>query len=112
MQKTVGYANRPLDGIWARAPYLHNGSVPSMWDLLLPEDERNGGRTSFHVGHAVYDPVNMGIRTDVSELAGRAVPELDLTLPGNSNQGHTGSYYGTELSDEDKWDLIAYLKTL
>ena len=52
------------------------------------------------------------MRTDVAELDGRAMPEFDLTLPGNSNAGHTGYYYGTELEDEAKWDLIAYLKTL
>ncbi|MEN8128838.1 MAG: cytochrome c [Pseudomonadota bacterium] len=112
MQKTVGYANRPLDGLWARAPYLHNGSVPTMWDLLLPEDQRNGGETSFRVSHTVYDPVNMGMRTDLTEVEGRAMPEFDLTLPGNSNKGHTGRSYGTDLAVEDKWDLIAYLKTL
>ncbi len=112
MQKTDGYANRPLDGLWARAPYLHNGSVPTMWDLLLPAQERNGGQSTFYVGHTVYDQENLGLRTDVAEIEGRAVPEFDLTLPGNSNAGHSGVYYGTELDDETKWDLIAYLKTL
>lgn len=112
MQKTNGYANRPLDGLWARAPYLHNGSVPTLWDLLQPEALRNGGQPTFRVGHAVYDPVNVGIRTDVAELDGRPTAEIDLRLPGNSNKGHSGPAFGTELRNEDKWALMAYMKTL
>jgi mono/diheme cytochrome c family protein len=109
--KTNGYANAPLDGIWARAPYLHNGSVPTMWDLLTPEAERNGGQDFFYRGHGVYDADNMGIRTDVEEVDGRTSYKFIISEPGNGNQGHSGEKYGTELSDEDKRALIEYLKS-
>lgn len=110
--KTQGYANAPLDGIWARAPYLHNGSVPTMWDLLTPEAERNGGQDFFYRGHGVYDPEHLGILTDVAEVAGRKSYKFVISEPGNSNIGHSGQAYGTELSDDDKRALIEYLKTL
>jgi mono/diheme cytochrome c family protein len=110
-KKTDGYANQPMDGVWARAPYLHNGSVPSLWDLLTPAAERNGGNPSFYRGHGVYDPVNVGFRTDVEEIDGRPAFEFILSERGNSNAGHSGPEYGTELSDDDKWALIEYLKT-
>jgi mono/diheme cytochrome c family protein len=112
MTTTDGYANKPLDGVWARAPYLHNGSVPTLVDLLTPEDQRNGGKPTFYVGHAVYDTVNVGIRTDVAEVDGRPSAVFDTRLPGNSNLGHSGPLYGTNLSAADKRALIEYLKTL
>lgn len=112
MVNTDGYANQPLDGIWARAPYLHNGSVPTLYDLLTPEEERNGGRDTFWVGSAVYDTVDVGVRTDVAEYDGREMFLFDLTLPGNGNQGHSGPAFGTELSESDKRALIEYMKTL
>jgi RoxA-like, cytochrome c-like len=55
------YEGRPLDGIWATAPYLHNGSVPTLDDLLKPADQRP---KSFSVGTRVFDPVKVGFRTD------------------------------------------------
>ncbi len=111
--KTNGYANAPLDGIWARAPYLHNGSVPTLWDLLTPQESRNGGRGFFYRGHSVYDPVNVGFRDDVEQEAnGRKSFRFVISEPGNGNQGHTGPLYGTDLSDGDKRALIEYLKAL
>jgi cytochrome c5 len=110
-KKTNGYANQPLDGIWARAPYLHNGSVPSMWDLLTPAEQRNNGQPMFYTGHGVYDTENMGFRTDVAEVDGRKSFEYMTTQTGNSNKGHTGAAYGTDLPDADKRALIEYLKT-
>ena len=112
MVKTNGYVNAPLDGVWARAPYLHNGSVPTLWDLLTPEDKRNGGKPTFWTGHGMYDTVNVGIRTDVADMNGRPSTPFDITRAGNSNRGHSGAYYGTELSVADKRALIEYLKTL
>lgn len=112
MVKTNGYVNAPLDGVWARAPYLHNGSVPTLWDLLTPEAKRNGGKPTFWTGHGIYDTVNVGMRTDVAEVNGRASLLFDITRAGNGNQGHSGAYYGTELPDADKRALIEYLKTL
>lgn len=110
-KKTDGYANSPLDGIWARAPYLHNGSVPTLWDLLTPADKRNNGKDSFYTGHGVYDPANVGFRTDVTQAGGRPSFLYVISQTGNSNKGHTGERYGTELSDDDKRALIEYLKT-
>lgn len=112
MVKTNGYVSAPLDGIWARAPYLHNGSVPTLWDLLTPEAKRNGGKPTFWTGHGIYDTVNVGIRTDVAEVNGRPSLLFDITRAGNGNQGHSGAYYGTELPVAEKRALIEYLKTL
>jgi len=112
MQNTDGYANHLLDGIWARAPYLHNGSVPTLYDLLTPAEERNGGRDTFWVGSAVYDTVDVGIRTDVSEFRGEEMFLYDVTLPGNGNQGHSGPEFGTDLPEGAKRALIEYMKTL
>ena len=98
--KTEGYANLPIDGTWARAPYLHNGSVPTLWDLLQTPDKRPA---RFYRGNEVYDPVKMGFVTDPPTSY-----ELDTSVAGNSNEGHL---WGTDLTDEQKWDLIEYLKT-
>jgi len=111
--KTNGYANAPLDGIWARAPYLHNGSVPTLWDLLTPQESRNGGRDFFYRGNTEYDPENVGFRTDIEQEGdGRKSFRYVISEPGNGNQGHSGAAYGTDLSDDDKRALIEYLKTL
>jgi len=107
--KTDGYANQPIDGIWARAPYLHNGSVPTLWDLLLPQEKRP---KKFFVGHGIYDAKNVGVQADVERVGSRASFHFDTTLQGNSNAGHSGTEFGTELPDKSKWDLIEYLKTL
>lgn len=99
----IFYKARPLNGIWATAPYLHNGSVPNLWELLKVPDERD---KTFHVGSREFDPKNVGFETQ--EFPGSY--RFDTSLDGNSNGGHD---YGTsELSDEQKWELIEYLKTL
>ncbi len=104
--KTNGYANMPLDGVWLRAPYLHNGSVPTLKDLLETPENRP---QEFYRGYDVYDPEKVGFVSDVAQEDGKQYFKLDTTLPGNSNSGHL---YGTELSDSDKAALIEYLKTL
>lgn len=106
--KTNGYANAPLDGIWARAPYLHNGSVATMRDLLLDEELRPA---TFYRGHAVYDKADLGIRKDVTSAGGRPAFLFKTELRGNGKQGHTGEAYGTRLPDDRKRDLIEFLKT-
>jgi hypothetical protein len=107
-RKTFGYANMPLDGIWLRAPYLHNGSVPTLRALLEPSRLRP---PLFHRGNDVYDTTNVGFATDVSEQNGRKFFAYDTTLPGNSNTGHEGERYGTELPAADKDALVEFLKT-
>ena len=104
-RKTDGYANHPLDGIWARAPYLHNGSVPTLRDLLEPPDRRP---TAFYRGYDVYDPARVGFLTDVASENGRRFFRYDTSTPGNGNAGHV---YGTTLADEDKRAIVEYMKT-
>jgi hypothetical protein len=107
-RKTYGYANMPLDGLWLRAPYLHNGSVPDMRELLEPAAKRT---KVFYRGDDVYDPANMGFIHDVPEREGHKFFRYDTGVPGNGNQGHQGKVYGTDLSPGDKNALIEYLKT-
>jgi hypothetical protein len=102
-ESLLAYKARPLNGIWATAPYLHNGSVPNLWELLKPPGDR---MKSFYIGSREFDPVNVGFVT--IQYDDRAMP-MDITLPGNSNAGHT---WGTELTDAEKRDLIEYLKSL
>jgi hypothetical protein len=107
-RKTYGYANQPLDGIWLRAPYLHNGSVATLRELLEPASKR---RAKFFRGYDVYDHVRGGFVSDVREADGRVFFEFDTSLPGNGNRGHEGAAYGTTLPDADKDALVEYLKT-
>ncbi len=104
--KTDGYANHPLDGLWLRAPYLHNGSVPTLADLLAPPEERPW---AFLRGPDVLDVVRGGFVAPPCD-PGETGPDdgfcFDTTLPGNGNQGHI---YGTSLNEADKAALLAYL---
>lgn len=104
-RKTWGYANAPLDGLWLRAPYLHNGSVPSLWDLLQPASQRP---KTFHRGNDLYDPKRMGFVSDQATDGQRRFFLYDTRVPGNGNAGHD---YGTTLPAADKWALIEHLKT-
>jgi mono/diheme cytochrome c family protein len=104
-RKTNGYANHPLDGIWARAPYLHNGSVPTLRDLLEPPERRPA---VFYRGYDVYDQGRVGFVASVPEERGRRFFRYDTAVAGNSNAGHL---YGTTLPDEDKRAIVEYMKT-
>ena len=104
-RSTNGYVNVPLDAIWIRAPYLHNGSVPYLDELLELPAQRT---RVFYRGYDVYDPQRMGFVTTGPE-AERVGTVLDTTEPGNSNQGHL---WGTQLPPQDKQALLEYLKTL
>jgi len=99
VRSTGKYWAATLNGVWARSPYLHNGSVRTMQELLTSPAQR---AKEFHRGSQEYDPNQMGY-TD----AGAYV--FDTTGEGNSNLGHD---YGTKLSAEQKRDLMEYLKTL
>lgn len=97
----LAYKARPLNGVWASAPYLHNGSVPTLADLLLPPAQRPA---TFSVGRLEYDPVRVGYVQD-----GAAPFVVDTAVKGNSNQGHL---FGTTLAEDDRRALLEYLKTL
>jgi mono/diheme cytochrome c family protein len=103
--KTNGYANHPLDGIWARAPYLHNGSVPTLWDLLQEPAARP---TVFYRGYDVFDQVNVGFVSSVAEADGRMFFRYDTAIPGNGNGGHV---YGIKLTADEKRAIVEYMKT-
>jgi hypothetical protein len=104
-RKTGGYANHPLDGIWLRGPYLHNGSVPTLRDLLDAPEARP---KTFYRGYDVFDPAKVGFVSDVPRADGRDFSRYDTSVPGNGNGGHV---YGTTLSDADKAALVEHLKT-
>jgi len=98
----LAYRARPLDGIWATAPYLHNGSVQNLAELLKPAEER---KTKFYVGSTKFDALRVGFKSKKEKFTSL----LDTTIPSNSNSGHE---YGVTLSNKDKSALIEFLKTL
>jgi len=104
----LAYKARPLNGVWSSAPFLHNGSVANMYQLLLPAAKRD---TEFYLGSWDYDPKTMGY---VSEMTQNSFM-FDTLLPGNSNAGHEyggGAYGLPPLTEEERWALVEYLKTL
>lgn len=121
-QSLLSYKARSLNGIWATAPYLHNGSVPSIYDLLLPVkrpgDADNGEYrpSAFKVGSREFDPLKIGLRTEGYEGF-----EFKAEQRGDFNSGHE---YGTvhapavkgqqqaPLTRDERMDLIEYIKTL
>jgi hypothetical protein len=100
------YKARPLNGIWATAPYLHNGSVSSLWELLQQPKNR---LSSFWVGDREFDPINVGFVTQQGLSEFKVLNSRGEIMRGNSNRGHS---YGTALSTKQKWDLVEYMKTL
>jgi len=111
IRSPLAYKVRPLNGVWATPPYLHNGSVPNIYALLSPVAERP---KTFHLGNREYDPVNVGYRFD--KLAGGFL--FDTSLPGNKNTGHEFSdeakegVIGPKLSPDERRALVEYIKTL
>jgi len=133
LASVVSYKGRSLNGIWATAPYLHNGSVPTLYDLLLPASQMPSDPpdmkyrpSEFMVGSREFDPIKVGFKTDGYAgflfYAGPLIPgDATSVTPGNSNAGHE---YGTRdeklpdgsilpaLTEEQRWDLVEYLKSL
>jgi mono/diheme cytochrome c family protein len=106
------YKARPLNGIWAVAPFLHNGSVPNLYLLLSPKSDRPA---TFWVGSKEFDPVKVGY--DAAEMKGASF--FDTSKPGNSNSGHEfkdgpigNGVIGPLLSPDDRMAIIEYLKSL
>lgn len=113
MQAPLAYIARPHSGVWALAPYLHNGSIPNLYQLLSPREERDN---VFYVGHSEFDPFHVGF---VTQKKTKTNFRFDTILPGNSNGGHEfrdgpkeNGVIGPSLSRQDRWDLIEYLKTI
>jgi hypothetical protein len=112
----VGYQAPPLDGIWATAPYLHNGSVPTLALLLRSSDRPARFTRPPSTDFAYYDQVNVGWTFErVTEPPPASLPAhearfiYDTARFGLGNGGHT---FGDKLSDAERGDLIEYLKTL
>ena len=100
------YESRVLHGIWATAPYLHNGSVPNLYELLLSPDKRS---PSFMVGSRKYDPDKAGYVTTESPYKDGTLVVGSGAQPGNSNAGHD---YSGDLNDDQRKALLEYLKQL
>ncbi|MEM6964823.1 MAG: hypothetical protein AAF573_08670 [Bacteroidota bacterium] len=101
-----GYIAPPLDGLWATAPYLHNGSVPTVYEVLNSQARPDKWKRSKNSKD--YDWRKLGWEYKEKNLSvGRRV--YDTSLPGYNNQGHT---YGDHLTEDDRWAVIEYLKTL
>jgi hypothetical protein len=111
-QTTRCYVARPLISIWATAPYLHNGSVPTLYHLLLPARDRP---KLFMVGQREFDPGKLGHVIEIGKIPPAQVLslfEINATAGGNLNIGHEGHAYGTDLDDPGRYDLLEFLKTL
>ena len=105
------YKAAPRDGVWATPPFLHNGSVPSLYEMLLPAKERT---KKFYIGRD-FDPVKVGL--DTTGKSGTFL--MDTSLPGNSNAGHSfedgprgNGVIGGLMTDEQRWAIIEYLKSI
>ena len=112
LRAPLAYKARPHNGIWATPPYLHNGSVPNLFELLSPASERS---KVFYLGNKQFDPVNLGL--DTAPLKGAT--EFRVDLPGNSNAGHEfndgpkgNGVIGRKLTKEERLQIIEYFKTL
>lgn len=108
----LGYRPHPLNGIWASPPYLHNGSVPNLYQLLSPREER---ATVFYTGSREYDLDRIGYKSDWFRGGFR----YDTRVDGNSNDGHLfqaggpgNGVIGPLLTPDDRRAVIEYLKTL
>ncbi|RLU04841.1 hypothetical protein CS076_25340, partial [Pseudomonas prosekii] len=112
VQELRAYKARPLAGAWATAPFLHNGSVPSLYQLLSPQDER---ASSFYKGTFEYDPKHLGYRTEAFSDGFL----FDTRITGNHNSGHEfragkrgNGVIGRLLQPQERWALLEYLKVL
>ena len=126
-QQIAGYKPRPLAGVWATPPFLHNGSVPSLYEMLLPPEQRS---RRFLVGRRDYDTRRLGYIAEAVDGDDSGF-WLDTTIEGNHNSGHAFAaspqqwqrhrqdarahplppgVIGPELSDDERYSLLEYLK--
>ena len=113
---SIGYQAPPLDGIWATAPYLHNGSVPTVYHLLNSDTRPKLYTRSFQTGKDDYDPVKLGWKVRMlGKPAGSSLPPIerrkvyDTAQPGRGNGGHV---FADDLTEDERMAVIEYLKTL
>ena len=114
--ETDGYLAPPLDGVWATAPYFHNGSAPTVYHVLNSKARPAVFTRSYRTETEDYDPVNLGWKItvldkplDPSKPAAERRKVYDTTRSGQSNRGHL---YGDKLTEQERAALIEYLKTL
>jgi len=109
----LAYKAGPLAGMWATAPYLHNGSVPTLDDLLRAPADRP---KVFYVGNRTFDPDHVGYKNreaDLTEAERARTFRYDTSIPGNSNAGHNYPNPGRVVyTDVDRLALIEFLKSL
>jgi hypothetical protein len=127
-QEIAGYKPRPLEGVWATPPFLHNGSVPTLYQMLLPPEKRD---QRFFVGRREYDPVHAGFVTVPDADGDSDGFWFDTSIPGNHNTGHAFAadaatwkkhledpkanplpkgVIGPEFTDDERFAIIEYLK--
>ncbi len=112
---TDGYQAPPLDGLWATAPYLHNGCAPTVYHVLNSKARPAVFTRSFKTGAEDYDPVKLGWKYRECRPADASLPPrerrkvYDTSQPGRSNAGHT---YGDDLTEPQRLAVIEYLKTI
>jgi hypothetical protein len=116
-RRTAGYQPPPLDGIWATAPYFHNGSAPTVYHVLNSKARPKVFTRSYKTDLADYDTKRLGWKItelptspnvkEMSPLEARKI--YDTTQPGRGNGGHI---YGDKLTDDERFAIIEYLKTL
>jgi hypothetical protein len=122
------YKARPLNGMWATPPFLHNGSVPNLYLLLSTQPERDAEAAKFFLGSRTFDPKYLGFAYRANRST--ALPdsplvvdttglfELDTTLPGNRNTGHqftddkAPGRIGRRLTPEERFAIIEFIKSL
>lgn len=116
----VAYKARPLNGIWATAPYLHNGSVANLYQMLLPDTQRDA---SFYVSNSAFDTKKVGFESvkKGNYFLFETLDSKGSPIAGNSNKGHSGHRFTQsrgedgqwrDYTDEERYQLIEYLKTL
>lgn len=105
------YKAAPREGVWATPPFMHNGSVPNLYEMLVPAGQRT---KKFYLGRE-FDPVKVGV--DTSGQSGTYL--VDTTLIGSSNSGHSfenaplgNGVIGPLLTDEERWAIVEYLKSI
>lgn len=111
LRAPLAYRARNMNGIWASPPYLHNGSVPNLYEMMLPASQRS---RTFYVGSMEFDPKRVGYKAAMTPGAFK----FDTSIKGNSNAGHSyengprsRGVIGPALTEDERWAIVEYLKT-